>query len=33
MTIDNIRKLYNEDGTLSKDNRDKFIVSNMNLMI
>ena len=32
MTIDNIRKLYNEDGTLSKDNRDKFIVSNMNMV-
>lgn len=33
MTIDNIRKLYNEDGTLSKDNRDKFIVSNMNMVL
>lgn len=33
MTIDDIRKLYNEDGTLSKDNRDKFIVSNMNMVL
>lgn len=33
MKIDDIRKLYNEDGTLSKDNRDKFIVSNMNMVL
>ena len=32
MKADEIRKLYNEDGTLSKDNRDKFIVSNMNMV-
>ncbi len=32
MTADDIRKLYNEDGTLSKGNRDKFIMSNINMV-
>ena len=32
MKIDDIRKLYNDDGTLSKDNRDKFIMGNINMV-
>lgn len=32
MKADEIRKLYNEDGTLSKPNRDKFILNNMGIV-